>query len=342
MADRKTAAAIAVACALTAGVSSCGGTAPSPAPTAPLLSSGNPPEPPLPGPGLRITGLENYPFFVTGGVLAKLSAIEFDASGREVANCTTEAEWSTSSRDFASFNALTKNQVLFHGSGAKVSADVTLTARCGSRTAHITVPMRPYRVSGTVRTPAGQPVPGVLITEIYSKAAVMTDAAGNYTADLVATPPQIVFSRPGYETHTTEPAWNAQPSVRLDVALPSLPRIVATGSGKVCNLRPTDARYAAECAAAGAVDRQTHTFTLPESGDLRVKTYWPNPPGGSGIDDNLIVHLECGGQRVYSGEIYGTQGGGFTRPAAAGTCVMTFTNITQLRVLPYEFTVNLQ
>ena len=294
------------------------------------------------GSGIRVTGLEAYPLFVTGGVKVTLRAMEVAEDGSTIRDCGNDADWTSSNRNFASFNALRENELLFHRTGARENADVTITVRCHGATSQIVVPMRPYRVTGTVRSSTGEPLAGVLITEKYGHNAVFTDANGRYSTDFVETPPEVIMSLPGYDSHAQVFHWNAQPAIQLDGTLPVLPQLIARGSGKVCNLTTTDARYEAECVAAGASAAPAHTFTLPRDGNLRLKTYWPDPPGGSGIDDNLIVKVECGGVQVYWGEINGTQGGGFTRPAKAGACVATFTNITLLRVLPYEFTLDVQ
>ena len=266
-----------------------------------------------------------------------------DDHGTKIEDCGHDADWATSSRDFANFNALTKNKVLFDRIGAKASADVTITVRCKGQTSQLVVRMRPYRVSGSVRSSTGEPLAGVRITEKFSNVEVTTDASGNYVADFVEAKPETVMSLPGYDSYSQELTWNAEPSVRLDVTLPAIPGIVLTGSGRVCNLGPSDARYTTECLPAGALQTQSYSFTVPRDGALRLRTYWPDPPGGSGVDDNLMVTLTCNGTSVYDGEVYGVQGGGFTRPAKRDCAYgLTFRNRTLLRVLPYEFTVDLQ
>jgi hypothetical protein len=275
-------------------------------------------------------------------VLARLTATLVDNNGVDIEDCTSRADWSAAPRAFATFNALTKNQILFHH-GGRTAGDVAITVRCHDQTDQIVVRLRPYRVTGTVRSGSGAPLAGVLVTEKYSKVEMTTDANGNYAADFWEAKAEPAVSLPGYETYAEPLTWNAQPSVKLDVTLPPIPGVILQGAGRVCNLATTHASYASECLAANATQTQSHAFTVARDGTLRVKTYWPNPPGGSGISTNLVARLTCNGASVFDGEVSGVQGGGFTRPANRDCAyVLTFRNPTLLRVLPYEFTVDLQ
>jgi hypothetical protein len=288
------------------------------------------------GRGVRIGGLEGYPYFITGDVTEFLTATIVAAGGQADADCTATAVWASSNRQTLEFDALYHNRMHVWTDGK--DGDVTLTATCGDATGQLTVHVDHYALGGIVRGSDGQPIAGAHVDGTQS------GADGSFSEKLFLVSPTLKVSQPGFETVRRPFTWDRQPAMTTDVTLTALPEVFLDRGGTLCQRPPDDPLYAATCVPAGAVNRtDTYSFQVPHAGSLRLMTHWSSPPGGSEIDNYLDTALRCDGALVWAGEVSDGRGGGFIKTADPGChYVLTLTNITTALVLPYRFTLNMQ
>lgn len=282
-------------------------------------------------PGIRISGFENYPNYVLVNSLIRMHAAIIDGDGNVVRDCTSEAVWDTSDRTIA--RPSNTNSSLGRSFVQSREGEVTITASCVGLTGQVRVRIGHFTLNGSVRSTSGEPVSDALIG-----LNTRTAGSGSYLMDVINESPTITVSRLGFDTHQSTFAWNRQPVMLRDISLTPLPDIFRQGEGRIC---PNYPGYECE---AGAVRQDVIAFTVPRNGNLRLATHW-EAPGGSSVDHDLIVTLTCNGVKLpgFTRYVSSGTGGGFT-VAATTTCnyELTIQNGTTLKVLPYQWTLNMQ
>lgn len=285
----------------------------------------------LVGPGIRISGFENYPDYVLLNSHIRMHAAIIDGGGQVVRDCTSEAVWGTSDSSIARPGST--NSSLGRLFVQSAEGEVTISASCLGQTGQIRVRIGHFTLSGVVRATTGAAIADALVG-----ASTRSSGSGSYALDLVSETPTIKVSHVGFETLSTAITWNQQPVIHRDMLLSPLPDIFRQGEGRLCQIYGT-----AEC-EAGAARQDVITFTVPRDGNLRLSTHW-QAPGGSGVDSDLIATLSCNGSKLPGFPRYITTGtgGGFTI-AAATTCqyALTMQNATIVKALPYQWTLNMQ
>jgi hypothetical protein len=283
------------------------------------------------GAGIRITGLEDFPYFVLLNSNTNVRAFRVDSAGSVIRECSADAAWTSSDSSVARISRFPASN------GAAVLKDregeATLTATCDGESGQVRVRVGHYTLTGTVRSSSGAPIAGAYAVNGYS------NAQGGYAVDRTSEPNGLIFAGVGFESRRLELDWNRQPSMTLDVTLTPLAGLFRQGEGSLCTV--LSGGHEAECAAASAVMQDVIDFTVPRTGLLRLAGYWRRP---STLGGGLLVNLTCNGVRDPRLPLVVTsaEGGGFTVPADTSCQYrLTIQNTTNVTALPYQFSLSI-